>query len=291
MSHFAPSHLGQPNVAPSHLGQPNHPQSNVTPIAAARGAEAEGSLALEATQHSAAPVAHSEHRAPAAEARGFALYVGLDEAKALEDGVALGELVAALRKLAAELAPSSTTHAAVALAPAGAGGRDVDVVRLALGEPEAHAARRRAQEEREARERREADERSRSAHLDRRPSGGRRELVEEGIEGVTVDTTRRRILIDGENVHATYTEYELLQALVLREGRAVSRAELLDLVWRAEDGERPSDRTIDVHVGRLRSRLGDYADIVRTVRGAGYRFDRHADVEILLAPGRSPERF
>ncbi|CAG7844612.1 Phosphate regulon transcriptional regulatory protein PhoB [Pseudoclavibacter triregionum] len=289
MSHLAPSHLGPSNRAQPNLAQPNFAQSNVTPIGAARRADIEGSFALDAAR-GAAPASHPRHRAPAAEARGFALYVGLDEAKALEDGVALGELVAALRKLAAELAPSATTHAAVALAPAGAGGRDVDVVRLALGEPEAHAARRRAQEEREARERREADERSRRSHLTHRP-GGRRELVEEGIEGVTVDTTRRRILIDGENVHATYTEYELLQALVLREGRAVSRAELLDLVWRAEDGERPSDRTIDVHVGRLRARLGGYADIVRTVRGVGYRFDRHADVEILLAPGRSPERF
>ncbi len=47
-----------------------------------------------------------------------------------------------------------------------------------------------------------------------------------------------------------------------------------------------------MHVRRLRSKLGDYQDIVRTVRGTGYRFDRHADVTVLAtATGPSPDRF
>ena len=71
--------------------------------------------------------------------RGFALYVGLDEAKAAAAGVNLGVLVDALRRTIAELAPAAETYATVALAPVGAGGRDVDVVRLALHEPSAIA--------------------------------------------------------------------------------------------------------------------------------------------------------
>jgi DNA-binding winged helix-turn-helix (wHTH) protein len=45
-----------------------------------------------------------------------------------------------------------------------------------------------------------------------------------------------------------------------------------------------------VHVRRLRQRLGEYADVVRTVRGIGYRFDRHADVRILHSLAPSPDR-
>ena len=71
--------------------------------------------------------------------RGFALYVGIDEATAASAGVSLGVLVDALRRTLNDLAPAAETYATVALAPVGAGGRDVDVVRLALHEPPAIA--------------------------------------------------------------------------------------------------------------------------------------------------------
>ena len=66
------------------------------------------------------------------EARGFALYVGIDEATATANGIDLAHLVEALKALTTQLAPTAETYAAVALAPETAGGRDVDVVRLAL---------------------------------------------------------------------------------------------------------------------------------------------------------------
>lgn len=207
----------------------------------------------------------------AAETRGFVLYVGLDEAKAAADGTSLTELVQELRRLTAQLAPHATTHASVALAPKGAGGRDVDVVRLALGDRQALA-------EREAAKRTQLG-------LPQDIHAAQDEVV-----GVTIDTTRHRILIDGESIQATYTEFELLQALVLREGRAASRDELIDVVWHEGEEERPSERTIDVHIRRLRAKLGGYSDIIRTVRGQGYRFDRHADVEVLRRPSKSPDR-
>ena len=195
---------------------------------------------------------------------GFALYVGLDEIKAAEAGVSLPLLVDALRRTLAELAPGAETHATVALAPHGSGGRDLDVVRLALQEPGAIARTKAAAEE---------------------------ETTPEE-SGVTVDISRKRVLIDGESAAFTYKEFELLQYLVLREGRTISREELITGLWSdAPAAEVPSERTIDVHVRRLRVKLAQYQDIVRTVRGTGYRFDRHADVSILHTAAPSPDAF
>lgn len=196
------------------------------------------------------------------EPRGFALYVGLDEASAAADGVSLNVLVDALRRTIADLSPRAETYATVALAPQDAGGRDIDIVRLALKEPGAVA---RVRSEAPARD---AD------------------------TGVVVDISRKRVTIDGDSASLTYKEFELLQYLVLREGRTIERAELVDSLWQTGDDEAPGERTIDVHVRRLRAKLGRYEDIVRTVRGIGYRFDRHADVTIRYGAGApSPDRF
>ena len=210
-----------------------------------------------------APIRSSATALPAGTSpRGFALYVGLDEVKAAIDGVSLPTLVEALRRTIAELAPSAETYAAVALAPQSAGGRDVDVVRLALKEPGAIA---RAKQE---------------------------TPKPETETGVVVDLSRKRIVIDGQTAPFTFKEFELLQYLVLREGRTIERAELVTSLWESGDASAPGERTIDVHVRRLRAKLGRYEDIVRTVRGAGYRFDRHADVVVRYGTGApSPDRF
>jgi DNA-binding winged helix-turn-helix (wHTH) protein len=196
------------------------------------------------------------------EARGFVLYVGVDENKAAEAGTDLGEIVEQLKRLTAELVSSAETYAAVALAPQGAGGRDVDIVRLALQDPAALAKFRNAPEP---------------------------ETQAKG--GVVVDISRKRLLLDGVTAPLTYKEFELLQYLVLREGRTIERTELIASLWGAGDEDIPNERTIDVHVRRLRSKLADYEDIVRTVRGVGYRFDRHADVSIRQASTPSPDFF
>ncbi len=109
--------------------------------------------------------------------------------------------------------------------------------------------------------------------------------------GVVVDISRKRVLLDGEPAALTYKEFELLQYLVLREGRTIDRSEIISALWSAGDDEVPNERTIDVHVRRLRSKLGGFEDIVRTVRGVGYRFDRHADVSIRQASTPSPDVF
>jgi DNA-binding winged helix-turn-helix (wHTH) protein len=196
------------------------------------------------------------------EARGFVLYVGVDELKAAEAGTDLGAIVEQLKALAAQLVPTSETYAAVALAPQGAGGRDVEVVRLALQDPAALAKHRNAPEP-------------------ETPVRG----------GVIIDISRKRLLLDNETAALTYKEFELLQYLVLREGRTIDRHELIASLWGEGDDDIPNERTIDVHVRRLRSKLGAYEDIVRTVRGVGYRFDRHADVSIRQATTPSPDFF
>ncbi len=216
-------------------------------------------------EQSPAPLQAGERRVPeGTEVRGFALYVGLSDDRVGDGDPKLGAIVTQIKELVAQLAPAAETYAAVALAPEGVGGRDVDVVRLALGDP---AARARQKQET-------------AAPQDRAASG------------VTIDLSRKRVLLDNVPAPLTFREFELLQYFVLREGRTVSREELIESLWAdAAAEEVPNERTIDVHVRRLRVKLAHYQDIVRTVRGTGYRFDRHADVAILQTSAPSPDIF
>ena len=198
---------------------------------------------------------------PQSEARGFALYVGIDEARLAADGLALADVVAALRATLTEVAPGAESYATVALAPKGAPGRNIDVARLALGEP---AARQ---------------------HIQRTKD-------DEAASGVILDLSRRRVLLDNIPAPLTYREFELLKFFVLREGKNITREEIVDTLWAGADAEEiPNARTVDVHVRRLRVKLEKYQDIIRTIRGVGYRFDRHADVQIIHGATRSPDRF
>lgn len=208
--------------------------------------------------------ATERHVPEGTEVRGFALYVGLADDKIAQGDPKLGEIVAQIKQLVGQLAPAADTYAAVALAPQGTGGRDVDVVRLALGDPAAIARQKQQSVEDEDR----------------------------AASGVTIDLSRKRVLLDNIPAPLTFREFELLQYFVLREGRTVSREELIEKLWSdAPEHEAPNERTIDVHVRRLRVKLAHYQDIVRTVRGTGYRFDRHADVAILHAATPSPDLF
>lgn len=200
-------------------------------------------------------------QAPASEtqARGFVLYVGIDEAKAAASGTSLKAIVDALRGTVKGIAPSAETYAAVALAPKGAAGSDLEVVRTALNDPTV-GSRQHTPAPRTAAESRQL------------PSAG-----------VVIDTARREIHVDGEELNVTYKEFELLHYLVTNPSRTVTREELIETLWADGAAEIPNERTIDVHVRRLRSKLGRYTTIVRTVRGIGYRFDEHPDVSLRLA--------
>jgi DNA-binding response OmpR family regulator len=185
-------------------------------------------------------------------ARGFALYVGIDEATAAASGTSLTAIVAALRQTLNGLidGSASETFAAVALAPATAGGRNLDVVRTALHDPRA---------------------------IDQLTAA---QVQNKSDAGIVVDLERRKVLADGNNAGLTQREFELINYLIEHKGETISRRELIDSVWADDPESAPNDRTIDVHVRRLRSKISGYEDIIRTIRGGGYRFDNHPDVQV-----------
>jgi DNA-binding response OmpR family regulator len=90
---------------------------------------------------------------------------------------------------------------------------------------------------------------------------------------LVLDPARHEVTIAGTAVQLTHVEFRLLQTLLEADGRVLSRDQLLDAVYGADQNE-VLDRTIDVHIRRLRDKLGDDPDAPRyvaTVRGAGYR--------------------
>ncbi len=190
-------------------------------------------------------------------ARGFVLYVALDEATAAAAGTTFATLAQDVRAYVQSLVPSAASHAAVALAPADAPGSDIDVVRAALGDPT--VARR------------------------PRPDATPSQAQPVRSTGVLIDLSRREVHLDGETLNLTFKEFELLNYLVENATRTVGREELLSGLWRHAD-EVPNERTIDVHIRRLRSKLGRLANTVRTVRGQGYRFYDHPEVVVWAAP-------
>jgi two-component system, OmpR family, phosphate regulon response regulator PhoB len=84
-----------------------------------------------------------------------------------------------------------------------------------------------------------------------------------------LDTGAATARIDGMELDLTPTEYRLLQILLERRGRVQSRRQLLEAVW--EVTANIATRTVDMHVQRLRGKLGEHADWIATVRGFGYR--------------------
>ena len=87
--------------------------------------------------------------------------------------------------------------------------------------------------------------------------------------GITVDTGAREAWVDGTPVELTGLEIDLLIALVRRAGRVVPRANLMELAGRGDVSV--GERAVDVHISRLRKKLGDEAaQRIRTVRGVGY---------------------
>jgi two-component system phosphate regulon response regulator PhoB len=87
---------------------------------------------------------------------------------------------------------------------------------------------------------------------------------------VSIDRSAHRVTIDGQELTLTATEYKLLLTLIERRGRVQTRPQLLETVWEAQPDIQT--RTVDMHVQRLRSKLGEAGKLIETVRGFGYRF-------------------
>jgi DNA-binding response OmpR family regulator len=87
-----------------------------------------------------------------------------------------------------------------------------------------------------------------------------------------LDLEAHELVVDGQRVALTRLEYQLMHYLMQREGKAVSRAELLADVWGY--GYAGDSNVVEVAVGALRRKLGDGSSVLTTVRGVGYRY-RH----------------
>lgn len=91
---------------------------------------------------------------------------------------------------------------------------------------------------------------------------------------LSVDLTAHQVFLGEEELQFTPTEFRLLQTMVERAGQTQSRQKLLERAWGVEAhvSDRIQTRTVDMHVRRLRAKLGPIGDWVETVRGFGYRF-------------------
>ena len=89
--------------------------------------------------------------------------------------------------------------------------------------------------------------------------------------GITVDKSAHIVQIDGQTVELSYKEFELLAYFLENRGIALSREKILNNVWNYDYfGDA---RTIDTHVKKLRSKLGEKGDCIKTIWGMGYKFE------------------
>lgn len=91
------------------------------------------------------------------------------------------------------------------------------------------------------------------------------------MANVVIDKSRHQVLSDGKDIVMTLKEYDLLLMLMENPGRVFTREQLLIGVWQSDaDVE---TRTVDVHIGTLRTKLGNNSKLIKTVRGVGYRME------------------
>ena len=107
------------------------------------------------------------------------------------------------------------------------------------------------------------------------PVAGARRMLQGG--GVSIDLNALAVTVDGKPIELTPTEYRLLVSLLERRGRVQDRQQLLEAAWDVH--ARIETRTVDMHVQRLRTKLGSAGHWIETVRGFGYRF-RGKDEEV-----------
>ena len=98
-------------------------------------------------------------------------------------------------------------------------------------------------------------------------------LEEDNLEygGISIDKAAHVVTVDGKPIDLSFKEFELLTYFMENKGIALSREKILNSVWNYDYfGEA---RTIDTHVKKLRSKMGDKGDLIKTVWGMGYKFE------------------
>lgn len=105
------------------------------------------------------------------------------------------------------------------------------------------------------------------AVLRRTSASKHREILSYGA--ITMDQARHVVMVDGREIYLTLKEYELLRLFLEHIGMVFTRDQLLSSVWNQDySGE---TRTVDVHIGTLRTKLGESGEAIHTIRGVGYR--------------------
>ena len=102
-----------------------------------------------------------------------------------------------------------------------------------------------------------------------RRSNNMEEVIEAG--GIVLDKTAHQVTVDGKEIELSFKEFELLNYFVTNKGVALSREKILNNVWNYDYfGDA---RTIDTHVKKLRSKMGEKGEYIKTVWGMGYKFE------------------
>ena len=90
------------------------------------------------------------------------------------------------------------------------------------------------------------------------------------VGNITINNSTHEVIIDGNVIDVTSTQFELLKLFVENQGIALSRNKIIECIWGYDyDAD---DRTIDAHIKLLRSKLGKYRDSIKTIRKVGYKF-------------------
>ncbi len=97
------------------------------------------------------------------------------------------------------------------------------------------------------------------------------------IGTLVVDEGKHQVLVEGKIVDLTVKEFDLLCGLMKVNGRVLNRDQIMETVWGYSNAIEIESRTVDVHIRRLREKLGDEHKRVVTVKGVGYRFDAELD--------------
>ncbi len=91
------------------------------------------------------------------------------------------------------------------------------------------------------------------------------------VAGIEMDLSAHQVKVDGQNIELSYKEFELLNYFLVNQGVALSREKILNNVWNYDYfGDA---RTIDTHVKKLRSKLGEKGEYIKTIWGMGYKFE------------------
>jgi len=105
----------------------------------------------------------------------------------------------------------------------------------------------------------------------RRKDSGKTKVSSQKIDGLVIDRDRYLVIKDGKELNLPKKEFELLSLLASSPGKVFNREKILSKVW--GDDVVVGDRTIDVHIRKLREKIGE--GFIKTIKGVGYKYKEH----------------